>query len=157
MYVLVEYIVIRYINPSKNPVTKSEYRTLAEFRYELRKFLHFSERAAARQDLAPRQYLALLQIKGFRNEERVTVGELADRLQITAHSAVGLVNRLEEHGYVKRESCEEDRRCVFVSLTRKGERILEKLASVHRSELRKVAPLLVKLLGRVTGTLETEQ
>lgn len=140
--------------PSRSSVKKNEYRTLAEFRYELRKFLHFSERAAAKQELAPQQYLALLQIKGFQELERATVGELAERLQITAHSAVGLVNRLEEHGYVKRESSAEDRRCVHVSLTRKGDDVLEKLASVHRSELKRVAPLLVKLLGRVTGTLE---
>jgi DNA-binding MarR family transcriptional regulator len=138
-------------------MTKSEYETLAEFRYELRKFLHFSERAAAGQDLAPQQYLALLEIKGFPERERVTVGELAERLQITAHSAVGLVNRLEERGFVKRESCEQDRRCVYVSLTREGDKVLEKLASVHRVELKKVGPLLVKLLGCVTGTSDSEE
>jgi len=138
-------------------MTKGEYETLAAFRYELRKFLHFSERAAAEQDLAPQQYLALLEIKGFPERERVTVGELAERLQITAHSAVGLVNRLEERALVARESSSEDRRCVYISLTPKGRRVLEKLATVHRTELKKVGPLLVRLLGRVTEAAHPDE
>lgn len=135
-------------------MTKSEYETLAAFRYELRKFLHFSERAAGEQDLAPQQYLALLEVKGFPERDRMTVGELAERLQITAHSAVGLVNRLEERGLVERETCSKDRRCVYVSLTPEGHRVLEKLASVHRTELKTVGPLLVTLLKRVNETGE---
>jgi DNA-binding MarR family transcriptional regulator len=129
-------------------MTKRDYETLAAFRYELRKFLHFSECAAAGQELTPQQYLALLVIKGFPERDRVTVGELAERLQITHHSAVGLVNRLQERELVEREASEEDRRCVFISLTREGNRILEKLASVHQAELRKIGPLLVRLLNR---------
>jgi DNA-binding MarR family transcriptional regulator len=130
-------------------MTKSDYETLAAFRYELRKFLHFSECAAAGQELTPQQYLALLVIKGFPERERVTVGELAEHLQITHHGAVGLVNRLQERDLVAREASEEDRRYVFISLTPEGNRILKKLASVHQAELRKIGPLLVRLLNRV--------
>jgi DNA-binding MarR family transcriptional regulator len=132
-------------------MNKVDYETLAAFRYELRKFLHFSERAAAEQELTPQQYLAMLAIKGFPGREQVTVGEIAERLQLTAHSTVGLVNRLQKRGLVKREASKEDRRCVYVHLTIEGQRILKKLASVHRTELKTAGPLLVSLLERVNA------
>lgn len=84
-------------------MTKSDYEKLAAFRYELRRFLHLSERAAAEQELAPQQYLAFPGIKGFPGRERVTAGELAERLRITHQSAVGPVDRLQERELVARE------------------------------------------------------
>jgi DNA-binding MarR family transcriptional regulator len=131
-------------------VTKNEYETLAAFRYELRKFLRFSEQAALDVLLAPQQYLALLAIEGFPGRNRITVGELSERLQIAAHSAAELVNRLEAADLVKRRPSNEDRRCVDVELTLQGRKKLEKLASVHQAELQSVGPLLVRLLERVT-------
>lgn len=130
-------------------MTKGEYEALASFRYELRKFLHFSRQAAAGQGLAPQQYLALLEIKGFPKGERVTVGKLAERLHIAPHSAVGLVDRLQERGLVKRTPSDEDRRCVYVTLTHNGDTVLEKLASTHRAELKSAGPLLADLLQRL--------
>lgn len=137
-------------------MTLSDYQTLAEFRYELRKFLRFSERAAESQNLAPQQYLALLSIKGYPGRDRVTVGELAERLQTTHHATVGLLNRLQKRGLVHREVSAEDRRCVIISLTPEGERVLRNLASVHRAELKKIGPLLVRLLVHVTGAAAPE-
>jgi DNA-binding MarR family transcriptional regulator len=132
-------------------VTKTDYETLAAFRYELRKFLNFSERAAEDHGLAAQQYLALLAIEGFPGRDYVTIGELADRLRIAAHSAVGLVDRLESGGLVKREPSEEDRRRVYVKLTKRGQIKLEKLATVHHSELQTVGPLLMGLLKQVAN------
>ena len=131
-------------------MTKDDYETLAAFRYELRKFLRFSEQAALDALLAPQQYLALLAIEGFPGRNRITVGELSERLQIVAHSAGELVNRLEAGGLVKRRPSDEDRRCVYVELTTKGRAKLEKLAAVHQAELQNVGPLLMGLLKRVT-------
>ncbi len=71
-------------------VTKAEYEALAAFRYNLRQFLSFSESAAASAGLTPRQYQAFLAIKGFPGRDSVTIGELAEQLQIAHHSAVGL-------------------------------------------------------------------
>lgn len=130
-------------------MTKHDYETLAAFRYEMRKFLHFSEQAALSHDLAPQQYQALLAIEGFPGRNHVTVGELAERLQIAAHSAVGLVDRLQSTGLVERSPSKEDRRCVLVSLTPAGKKTLNQLAGVHRTELRTFGPLLMKLLQRV--------
>src|SRR5262245_44158964 len=95
-------------------VTKAEYEMLAAFRYALRQFLHFSETAAAAQGLTPQQHQALLAIMGFPGRTQVTIGELADRLRIRHHSAVGLVDRLQALGLVQRESARTDRRQVYV-------------------------------------------
>lgn len=122
---------------------------LAAFRYELRKFLHFSEQAAQTHDLTPQQYQALLAIEGFPDRERLTIGELAEQLQIAAHSAVGLVDRLENAGLAERKPGVDDRRRVYVNLTPHGLEILESLAAVHREELETAGPLLNRLITRI--------
>jgi DNA-binding MarR family transcriptional regulator len=116
-------------------LTKAEYERLAAFRYNLRHFLRFSESAARSAGLTSCQYQALLAIKGFPLGDRLTVGELAEQLQITHHSAVGLVNRLVLHNLVLRDAGIEDRRYVYVKLTTRGAEVLEKLVSAHREEL----------------------
>lgn len=130
---------------------KSDYETLAAFRYELRKFLHFSEQAAQSDGLAVQQYLTLLAIEGYPGRDFVKIGELAERLRIAHHSAVGLVDRLESGGLVKRTPSDDDRRQVLVRLTARGRKKLEKLATVHHRELQSVGPLLVGLLKQVTA------
>jgi DNA-binding MarR family transcriptional regulator len=119
-------------------VTKAEYGTLAAFRYNLRHFLRFSESAAEAAGLTSRQYEALLAIKGFPARDWVTVGELAERLQIAHHSAVGLVDRLAVHKLVSREAGTADRRQVYVKLTTQGVAMLEELAWAHKEELRRL-------------------
>ena len=119
-------------------VTKEEYQTLAAFRYNLRHFLRFSESAAESAGLTSRQYQALLAIKGFPARDCVTVGELAEQLQIAHHSAVGLVDRLALQTLVSREASTEDRRHVFVKLTARGLEVLEGLTSAHKEELKRL-------------------
>ncbi|HEX2831337.1 MAG TPA: MarR family transcriptional regulator [Burkholderiales bacterium] len=114
---------------------KKDYETLSDFRYQLRRFLRFSEDVTHREGVTPLQYLLLLHIKGYPGREWATVGELAERLQSHHHGTVALVTRCESLGLVKRRTCEEDRRRVEVHLTAKGERCVEALASLHRSEL----------------------
>src|SRR5579872_681452 len=101
---------------SHKAVSKDEYEALANFRYALRQFFRFSEVAAYKVGLTPQKYLALLAIKGFPSRERITVGELAERLQLRHHSVVGLVDRLEAQELVKREPATTDRRQVYVQL-----------------------------------------
>jgi DNA-binding MarR family transcriptional regulator len=124
---------------------------LAAFRYALRQFLHFSETAAAALGLTPQQHQALLAIMGFPGRTQVTVGELADRLQIRHHSAVGLVDRLAALGLVQREPARTDRRQVYVGLTPRGTELLERLAVVHCDELQRLGPQLHALLDRLAG------
>ncbi len=132
-------------------ISKAEYELLAEFRHGLRQFLHFSEEAARSLGLTPAHHQALLAIKGFPQRDRVTIGELAERLQIEHHSAVGLVNRLAAHGLLTRETGSEDRRQVYVKLTPHGSDLLQQLTAVHREEIRRLAPRLRQLLRGLSG------
>lgn len=130
-------------------VTKTEFEALAEFRRALRHFLRFSEEAARGAGLTPQKHQALLAVKGFPERDRISVGELADRLKVRHHSAVGLANRLAEEGLLKRERDREDRRRALLALTKKGEAILQELSAAHRDELRRIAPELAKVLKRI--------
>ena len=126
-----------------------DYEILAEFRYLLMRFAAFSEQAAHAAGLAPRQHQALLAIKGYPGGGAATIGELAERLGIRHHSTVGLVDRLVSRGYLVRRADPRDRRRTYLSLTASGERALAGLAAAHQRELRRVAPLLQSLLGRL--------
>jgi DNA-binding MarR family transcriptional regulator len=133
---------------------KSQYETLAAFRYALRQFIRFSEQAAQTAGITAQQHQALLAIKGFPGRESVTVGELAERLQLRHHSAVGLVDRLVAEKLVARAPSAEDRRQVFVQLTSCGERVLEKLSSAHSKQLKRIGPELNLLLNRLADVDE---
>ncbi|HUH98267.1 MAG TPA: MarR family transcriptional regulator [Anaerolineales bacterium] len=127
-------------------IKQSEYEALASFRYALRQFLHFSEEAARSLGITPKQHQALLAIKGFSSHGKVSVGELAERLQIRHHSAVELVNRMTADGFVVREGSAKDRRQVYVHLTERGSEILENLSAAHKRELRRLGPKLKEWL-----------
>jgi DNA-binding MarR family transcriptional regulator len=131
------------------PVSDREYEMLASFRHALRRFLSFSEEAAREVGLTPQQHQALLAIKGFRGGE-LTIGDLAEALQIKHHSAVGLVDRLVDQGLAARVQAAGDRRQVLVTLTTHGLDVLAELTSAHRRELRRVGPELRGLLTRLT-------
>ncbi len=135
----------------------SDYQALAEFRFQIRKFLHFSELAVQAAGLERGQYQLMLAIKGMPEGVRPRIRELANRMHIQHHSAVELVNRLERGGYVRRERSEGDRREVLLALTPKGERVLEELALHHHNELRSAAPTLVAALRRLMPQRETRR
>jgi DNA-binding MarR family transcriptional regulator len=132
---------------AKRRLVDADYRHLAEFRYFLRQFLSFSEEAARAASLSPQQHQALLAIRGFGG--RLTVGELAERLAIKPHSAVGMADRLVEAGLVARQVSAGDRRRVVLTLTRMGAQKLAKLSKAHREELKRLAPLLAPLLNEL--------
>ena len=117
-------------------LTKKDFEALSDFRYQLRRFLRFSEAATRAHGVTPLQYLLLLHVKGYPGREWATVGELAERLQSHHHGTVALVSRCEKLGLVKRRTSDEDRRRVEIHLTPKGERCLDALAQAHRAELR---------------------
>ena len=119
-------------------LSKIDYETLARFRYQLRRFLRFSEEVTQRNGVTPLQYLLMLQIKGFPGREWATVAELAERLQAKHHGVVSLVSRCEAAGWVQRMASQNDKRCVEVRLTSAGEACLHQLARLHRDELRSV-------------------
>lgn len=114
---------------------KQAYETLASFRYEIRKFLRFSEKLTRKAGITPLQYLMLLNIKGYPGRDWATVGELAERLQAQHHGVVALVSRCEKQGFVERRRSTEDRRRIEVRLLPKGEDYINRLADAHRVQL----------------------
>ena len=130
-------------------LTVSDYQALAEFRYQIRRFLHFSDQAVKKAGLERGQYQLMLAIKGIPAGVCPRIRDLADRMEIRHHSAVELVNRLEAGGFVHRARAQEDRREVLIALTPKGEKVLAELALHHHEELRSAGPELVAALRRI--------
>ncbi len=126
----------------------ADYARLAQFRYLLRHFLIFSEAAAEQAGLTAQQHQALLAIKGHTGPSPLTTGALAERLAIRPHSAVGLIDRLEVKGLIRRGAAAGDRRQVLLELTGAAEVVLRELTAAHRDELERLAPLLRSLLGK---------
>jgi DNA-binding MarR family transcriptional regulator len=138
-------------------ISLAEYRALAEFRYQIRRILRFSEEAAYATDLEPQQHQLLLAIKGLPPGRKATVGEIAERLQIRHHSTVELIDRLVKRGLVERHRDDEDQRRVIVSLTPQGEEILYALSQQMLTELRSTGSTFVQSLNALlvsTNTVE---
>jgi DNA-binding MarR family transcriptional regulator len=117
------------------PISKAEFEAIAAFRYAIRRFLRFSEQAARQERITPQQHQLLLALKGFPERDYATVSELAERLQMRQHSMVGLIDRTESQGLVRREPGTVDRRQVFIHLTAAGNAVLQRLSMQHRREL----------------------
>jgi len=126
-----------------------DYLSLAEFRYQIRRFLRFSEDEARKHGLEPRHHQLMLAVKGVTPGKEAHIGYLAERLQIRHHSAVELVDRLERKGLIRRVRSAGDRREVLVRLTTRGEQKLGTLTLATRAELRSAAPSLVRMLEKV--------
>jgi DNA-binding MarR family transcriptional regulator len=124
-----------------------DYRLLADFRNLLRQFFVFSEQAAKAAGLSVQQHRALLEIKAF--DGKPSIGDLADRLVIKHNSAVGLVDRLVQAGLVTRKGDRADRRRITLAVTARGEKKLLAISGTNRQELRRLAPLLATLVGRL--------
>lgn len=120
-------------------LSKADYETLAGFRYQLRRFLRFSEQVSRGHGVTPLQYQLMLQIEGFPGRNWASVAELAERLQAKHHGVVALVTRCEAAGLVSRRPSASDQRRIEVRLTPAGRRCLDRLARLHRDELRSVA------------------
>jgi len=124
------------------PLAKAEFEALAEFRYQLRRFLRFSEEVTRESGVTPLQYQLMLQIKGFPGRDWASIGELAERLQAKHNGVVALVSRCESLGLVQRRASASDLRRVEIRLTTDGERLASRLARLHRDELASLQGLL---------------
>jgi DNA-binding MarR family transcriptional regulator len=134
-------------------MTPRQYEALAEFRYELRKFLRYSEELTRRHGVTPLQYQLMLQIKGYPGRQRATIGELAERLQAKHNGIVALATRCEKQGLIERQASERDGREVHLVLSATGHATLERLAKLHRDELfARRNDLFVRQLIEADGT-----
>lgn len=132
----------------------SDYQALGQFRYQIRRFLHFSEAAARSEGLEPQQHQMMLAIRARPEPAAPTIGALAEHLLLKHHSAVGLVDRLAQRGLVERIRNNDDRRQVAVHLTTRGLHKLHRLSTAHREELRTTGPVLVHALSALLKTYE---
>jgi DNA-binding MarR family transcriptional regulator len=131
-----------------------DFRAMAELRYQIRRFLRFSENAAREAGIEPQQHQLLLAVKGLPDGAKPTIGVLAERMQLQHHSTVELVDRLVERGLLCRLRATDDRRQVLVKLTGDGEEFLAALAQHHLEELRSTGPKFVKILQTLITTAE---
>src|SRR6266566_6661304 len=142
-------------------MSMTDYRALAELRYQIRRYLRFSEQAARQVGLVPQQHQLLLALKGLPAGRKATISELAERLQIQHHSTVELIDRLVERGLIKRLRDEADQRRVLIHLTSQGEQVLQKLSLLHRHELQLAGPAFVRALAALladdTDTADVSQ
>lgn len=123
----------------------ADYRRLLQFRISLRRFLHWSEEQAERAGLTPAQHQLLLAIRGHDGEQGPTIGDVAGYLLLRHHSAVGLIDRAERAGLVRRQEDSGDRRVVRLRLTPQGEGLLQQLTSLHLEEIQRLAPRIQEL------------
>jgi DNA-binding MarR family transcriptional regulator len=123
-----------------------DYASLAAYRHALRQFLHFSTEAARAAGLTQQQYQVLLAIKSSPNDDLLSIGQLAESMLLRHNSAVGLVDRLARQRLLRRVPDGDDGRRVRIRLTAGGEKLLSRLAAIHRDELRRLGPQLVRSL-----------
>src|SRR5690349_863484 len=134
----------------KKTLRAKDYIALGAFRYAMRKFLRFSkDLLAARANLTPEQYEALLAIKASSQAGGMTVGQISERLQVRHHTAVSLIDKLEARKLVLRKRTNTDRRTVNVQLTKAGNTLLSRLALIHYHEFRRRAPGMIATLQRL--------
>ncbi len=141
--------MLRYILAVLKANERKQIKLLAQFRYEIRRFLHFSEQAAAAVNLQPQQHQLLLQIAGASDEIPVTISYVAERLGLRHHTAVELSKRCEIAGLLRKTHDSEDRRCVVLKLTEQGQGALRQLSETHARQLRELAPNLIGALKRI--------
>jgi DNA-binding MarR family transcriptional regulator len=132
------------------PLSEPEYLALAEFRYQLRRFLRHMEEASRHLGANPQQYQLILAIKGLPAEIAPTISHLAERMQLNHNSMVELVDRCEEHSLLRRIRSATDRRQVTLSIMPEGESLLRRLGVAARQELRDTGPILVEAILRLT-------
>ena len=130
-------------------LSRNEYEKLAEFRYQLARFLRRRKDAAHEEGLQPQQYELLLAVASFPENREPTIKEVAAQLRLEHHTVVELANRLEKRGYLVRTGSTLDRRAVLLKLTRPGRSALDRIVRFSFSQLRVEAPTLIRSLRRI--------
>ncbi len=126
-----------------------DFETLAAFRYQIRRFLRFSKDLLSSEDLTPDQYQALLAIRASTPKRKLSIRDLAEQLQVRHHSTVGIVDQLVSREAVVRQVAPEDRRKILLTLTPKGEELVQRLAPPHHEELSRLCPEIIRTLERI--------
>ena len=134
---------------STKAISRAEYQSLAEFRYQIASFLRRRRTAAQDAGIEPQQYELLLAVKGLPGGKKPTIKQIAEQLRLQHHSAVELTTRLVNRGLIRRERSTEDRRSVLLSVTKAGQKAMDEVVQYSLHELRHEAPELLKTLSRL--------
>ena len=137
------------------PLNEAEYMALAEFRYQIRKYLRFMEEKARENGQNPQQYQLILAITGLPRDMSPTIGTLAERMQLNHNSMVELVDRCERRGLLRRSRSDNDRRQVELVVTEEGDGFLRMMASAGREELRTIGPILAEAIQHLISSEAT--
>jgi DNA-binding MarR family transcriptional regulator len=130
-------------------LSQRQFAAIAAFRYELRRFLAFSEAEAARMGLPAQQHQALLTIAGHTGSEPPSVGTLAEQLMVAPHTAAELVARMIDAALLIKTPSSQDRRRMELALTPKAKAMLDQLTAAHLDELKTLEPALTRALGKL--------
>lgn len=133
------------------PLNPIDFETLADFRYQVRKFLRFSKDLLCSEGITPDQYQALLAIRAYAPQSKLSIRDLAEQLQVRHHSTVGIVDQLVDRSVVVREVSPHDRRKVLLTLTEQGEELIRRLAPPHHQELARLSPEIIQTLQRLSA------
>ena len=128
--------MVKRVTVTIEPPSKEDMEAMSAFRYQLRRFLRFSEDVTHSEGVTPLQYQLMLHVRGIQGRHWASVGELAERLQAAPNGTAALVSRCERAGLVVRKASRSDRRQVEVHLTARGERLLIRLAALHKAEIK---------------------
>lgn len=126
------------------PLRDRDFRDLADFRYAIRLFLRYAEERARASGITPQQHILLLAVRGHGSYPNISIGDVAERLQVRHHSASRLVERCVQRGLLERRADAADRRKAIVSLTTEGQRILDDITRANRRELRSLESALFR-------------
>lgn len=142
-------------NDQVKTLSRTEYKALAEFRYQIRRYLRYMEEKARGRGYSPQQYQLLLAIEGLPEHQMPTIKTLAERMQLNHNTTVGLVDRCERRGFLRRERVGLDRRVVTLLLTTAGKRMMQEQASASRAELQEIGPILFSSLRQLISNHQT--
>ena len=147
---------VRDKNQAKT-LSRTEYKALAEFRYQIRRYLRYMEEKARGRGYSPQHYQLLLAIEGLPGHQIPTIKTLAERMQLNHNTTVGLVDRCERRGFLRRERVRLDRRVVTLVLTPAGKRMMQEQASASRAELQEIGPVLFASLRQLISNRQAER
>ena len=125
---------------------------LAEFRYQLRRFVSFSEAASESAGISAQQYQLLQVVATVPEGQESSISYIAERMVVRHNSAVELVDRAEKAGLVQRVADPNDHRRSLVETTSRGNDLLAQLVPIHLAEVRTENGELLRSLQQLIGS-----
>jgi DNA-binding MarR family transcriptional regulator len=119
------------VDPSDDPYAP----IIADFRAAMNQLKCASSERLVRMGVSMAQLHIMYTLQ--RNGE-MPMSRLADVLQVSLSNATGLIDRIEERGFVERTRVPEDRRVVMIRVTDAGRRMLEEVDAISSDLLRSV-------------------